>query len=224
MTVVLEMAEILHRTLFRALSLLTPRRQGAVLRRYFDWWHRRPDPWHLGTDRYERHRYVTMLGRLPARPYRRILEVGCSEGVFTEILMKAHPGAEITGIDISERALARARHRIGDTSRVRFEQADILGHRVVHRFDLVVCAETLYYLGRDDRLRHASAQLCRLLAPGGLLVLAHPWPESRRLHRHIAADTAVSAVTEHIDTRTHRPFSVALYQAGPLGEAAGLSA
>jgi trans-aconitate methyltransferase len=155
-----------------------------------------------------------------------ILDEECqsSEGVFTEILMKAHPGAEITGIDISERALARARHRIGDTSRVRFEQADILGHRVVHRFDLVVCAETLYYLGRDDRLRHASAQLCRLLAPGGLLVLAHPWPESRRLHRHIAADTAVSAVTEHIDTRTHRPFSVALYQAGPLGEAAGLSA
>ncbi|MEO3808437.1 class I SAM-dependent methyltransferase [Sphaerisporangium sp. B11E5] len=214
----------MHRTFFRALSLLTPGRQGALLRRYFDWWHRRPDPWNLGTDGYERHKYATTLGRLPARPYRRILEVGCAEGVFTELLMAAHPGAEITGIDISERALDRARSRIGDVPRVRFEQADILEHRAPHGFDLVVCAETLYYIGRDDRLRQASARLCGMLAPGGLLVLVHPWPESRRLHRHVGADLTVTPLTEHVDTGTHRPFSVALYQAGPLDSAAGLSA
>nr|BFE77551.1 hypothetical protein GCM10020093_001520 [Planobispora longispora] len=86
MTIAARLAETMHRTLFRTVSLLSPRGQGAVLSRYFDWWHRRPDPWNLTVDGYERHKYTATLRQLPARPYRRILEVGCSEGVFTRLL------------------------------------------------------------------------------------------------------------------------------------------
>ncbi|MEU6715783.1 class I SAM-dependent methyltransferase [Nonomuraea sp. NPDC046802] len=205
------LADLMHRTLFKAVSLLGSKGQGAVLRRYFDWWHRRPDPWHLSTDSYERRKYLTTLGQVPAGSYGRILEVGCSEGVFTELLATTYPEAEVTGVDISETALERARERAGGLGeRVRFVHADLLEHDLGERYDLVFCAETLYYVGRGDRLRHASDRLGALLAPGGLLVLVHPWPESQRLHGH--ADAALSKVGERVDHEAWRPYAVSLYQ------------
>ncbi|WP_170223121.1 class I SAM-dependent methyltransferase [Nonomuraea turkmeniaca] len=206
--------DILHRALFKSFSLLGRRSQGAVLRRYFDWWHRRPDPWQLSTDTYEQHKYQTTLEQLPDAAYRRVLEAGCSEGVFTELLATAYPDADITGVDISEKALERARLRNGEfADRVRFVHADILDHDLQAGFDLVVCAETLYYVGGGDRLRHASHRLTSLLAAGGILVLVHPWPEARRLHRFADAAPGLSKIGERVERDAHRPFSVSLYRA-----------
>ncbi|TMR88992.1 class I SAM-dependent methyltransferase [Nonomuraea basaltis] len=205
--------EIMHRTLFRTLSLLSPQGQGMILRRYFNWKHRSPDPWKLATDSYEQQKYLSTLQHLPPRAYRRIIEVGCAEGVFTHALAAAYPDAEITGVDVSERALARARERVNGNERVRFIHADILTHRPDQRFDLVFCSETLYYLGRTDRLRRASAQLCALLEPDGVLVAVHPWPEATRLHRYL--DASLSRLEEQVYTATARPFAIAVYGTKP---------
>ncbi|PZG11757.1 class I SAM-dependent methyltransferase [Nonomuraea aridisoli] len=207
--------ELLHRTFFRTLSLLSPQGQGVLLRRYFDWWHRTPDPWRLSTEDYEQHKYRSTLESLPARPYRRIMEVGCSEGVFTATLAKTYPEAEITGVDVSERALERARARVPEGGRVRFVRADILTHEAEPCFDLVFCSETLYYLGRHDRLRRASDQLSALLGPDGVLVAVHPWPEARRLHRFLDGHASLSRLTERVFTTPPRPFTVAVYGTKP---------
>ncbi|GAA3469621.1 class I SAM-dependent methyltransferase [Nonomuraea roseola] len=204
-----ELAERMHRTFFRMMSLLSPRGQGVFLRRYFDWWHRTPDPWRLGSDAYERHKYAMTLEAVPRLPYRRILEVGCAEGVFTDALARRFPEAEIVGIDISTRALERARQR---TEQARFVHADLLSHPLEEGFDLVFCAETLYYVGRSGRLRQASQRLAGLLAEGGVLVLVHPWPEAANLHRFADADRSLSPVADRVDTGTHRPFAVAVYR------------
>ncbi|GAA1006943.1 hypothetical protein Aple_067150 [Acrocarpospora pleiomorpha] len=201
----------MHRALFKTVSLLAPGVQGALLRRYFDWWHRRPDPWSLATDSREQHKYLATLDQVPAGAYPRIVEVGCSEGVFTELLAQAHPAAEITGIDISGRALKRARRRTERYgTRVRFAQADVLEYEERARFELVFCAETLYYLGRQDRLRRASARLRSLTAPGGILVLVHPWPEAELLHAD--TDRTFSKISERVEANAARPFAVAVYQ------------
>ncbi|HEX4817417.1 MAG TPA: class I SAM-dependent methyltransferase [Nonomuraea sp.] len=206
--------DMMHRALFKSFSLLGRRNHGAVLRRYFDWWHRRPDPWRLATDAYEQHKYKTTLDALPDPAYPRVLEAGCAEGVFTELLATAYPDADITGIDISEKALERARERNkGHAGRVRFVHADLLDHDLRAGFDLVVCAETLYYVGGGDRLRAASERLTALLAPGGLLVLVHPWPEAGRLHRFADAAPRLTKIGERVEPDDHRPFSVSLYRA-----------
>ncbi|TDD17892.1 methyltransferase domain-containing protein [Nonomuraea diastatica] len=210
--------EIMHRTLFRALSLLPPQAQGLALGRFFDWRHRVPDPWKLSSDSYERQKYEATLKHVPPKPYRRIIEVGCSEGAFTRALAAAYPEAEIVGVDVSARALARARRRVPDTGRVRFVQADILTHVPEQRFDLVFCSETLYYLGRHERLRRVSARLGRLLVPGdGVLVAVHPWPEAGRLHRCLDADAALSRLAEEVYLAPPRPYAVTIYttRAGP---------
>lgn len=205
------MPEILHRALFKGVSLLPARGQAVVLRRYFDWWHRSPDPWSLGSDDYEQHKYATTLRLLPARAYRSILDVGCSEGVFTHLLAAEHPEARVTGVDVSERALNRARSRPGPPS-LRFTRADLLSFEGSRAHDLVVCAETLYYLGRHDRLRLASARLIDLVHPGGLLLLVHPWPEARELYAHISG---MRQVLHHVEHDPRRPFAVTAFEAGP---------
>ncbi|WP_143590964.1 class I SAM-dependent methyltransferase [Thermoactinospora rubra] len=209
-----KMPEIMHRSFFGAVSALGSHAQGAILRRYFDWWHRRPDPWNLASDAYEQHKYLTTISRLPARPYPRILEVGCSEGVFTELLARTYPEAQIAGVDISRRALDRARRRtLHAVGRVRFVHADILELGVRGGFHLVFCAETLYYLGRDSRLGRAAERLGEVLVPGGVLVLVHPWPEARRLHAFVDTSPAVCKIDEHVEPHAVRPFAVSLYEA-----------
>lgn len=207
--------ELMHRTFFRTLSLLSPEGQGMILRRYFDWRHRVPDPWKLATDSYEQRKYRSTLKHLPPRPYRRIIEVGCSEGVFTHALAAAYPDAEIIGVDVSERALARARERVPEGGRVRFVRADILTHRPGRRFDLVFCSETLYYLGRHDRLRRASAQLSDLLVPDGVLVAVHPWPEATRLHGYLDAHGSLARLSEQVYTVPPRPFAITVWGTKP---------
>lgn len=203
----------LHRLFFKGISLLRGNGQAAVLGRYFDWWHRTPDPWRLESDDYEQHKYRATLEQVPDRPYERILDVGCSEGVFTRLVAERYPEAEVIGMDISARALERARARCGHLNpRVGFTRADLLTHSRMPRFDLVFCAETLYYLGRDDRLRLASTRLGGLLAPSGVLIAVHPWPESRRLHAHLDTGAAITKIAEHVDEECQRPFAVSVYQ------------
>lgn len=204
-----------HRTLFAVLSLLGVRGQERLLHRYFDWWHRRPDPWGLAVDDYEQFKYATTLRQLPARRYRRILDVGCSEGTFTHRLATAYPHADITGADISERALARA--RVAGPA-PRFVRLNIVTTPPDGRFDLVFCAELLYYLGRARQLRRACAHLTAAVAPGGLLVLVHPWPEARRFCAYLEADTGLRRVAEHVERGTCRPFAVSVYEAAAAAD------
>ncbi len=203
--------DALHRGFFRTLSRFGSKRQGELLQLYFDWWHRRADPWGHATDDYEQHKYLTTLGQVPAGDYDRILEVGCSEGTFTRLLADRYQASRITGVDISRRAIGRARSQNTEESRVRFHAMDIINEQPSGMFDLVFCAEMLYYVGRTGCLAGVSRQIAALLAPGGLLVLVHPWPESADLHRHFAADPALTRRDEHVDTDACRPFSVSLY-------------
>ncbi|MEU7864313.1 hypothetical protein [Nonomuraea sp. NPDC049141] len=55
----------------------------------------------------------------------------------------------------------------------RFAALDILNQDPDGTFDLVICAETLYYVGRGDRLRLAFWRLRSFMMPGAVLVLVH---------------------------------------------------
>src|SRR5437868_10191466 len=111
------MGGLLHRKLFDLISMPTVRGQGSLLRWYFDWWHRRPDPWGYATEPYEIYKYGKTLEHLHGRDYKRILDVACSEGVFTSQLAATYPHASVDGVDISARAVSRARARNGSTAR-----------------------------------------------------------------------------------------------------------
>jgi hypothetical protein len=69
----------------------------------------REDPWHYTTSVYEIQKYVETLAILPRTRYRSALEIGCSEGVFTQLA--AGRSDSLLAIDSAATALERGRLR-----------------------------------------------------------------------------------------------------------------
>jgi 2-polyprenyl-3-methyl-5-hydroxy-6-metoxy-1,4-benzoquinol methylase len=98
------------------------------------------------------------------------LEVGCSEGYFTERLSTRCDN--LLAIDISQVAVSRAQKRLAGKSWVKFERRTIPEEVPEGPFDLVVCSEVLYYLN-TNRLREALRHLAAVIPPGGTFVALH---------------------------------------------------
>jgi 2-polyprenyl-3-methyl-5-hydroxy-6-metoxy-1,4-benzoquinol methylase len=128
------------------------------------------DPWHYRTSTYERQKYEFTLAEILKwrRKERSALEIGCSIGVFTGML--AGQFAAVTAIDISREALnvasAANRHR----SNVTLVHSGIETLESEERFDVIVCAEVLYYTG-PSRVDKTIASLDRCLARDGIVVM-----------------------------------------------------
>lgn len=129
-----------------------------------------PDPWGYGKCLLSHERRRLLLEKLPEATYASMLEIGCAEGWITRLL--AARTQQLTAIDISEVALARARDRCRDLGNIIYRRVDILEDAVEGRYDAVVCAGVLVYLplAVQPLLRD---RILALLAPGATLLLEH---------------------------------------------------
>jgi len=96
---------------------------------------------------------------------KRVLDVGCGGGILSEAM--AARGADVTGIDLSERALKVAQlHLLESGEHVTYLQVDVdeLAQQQPGSFDVVVSMEVLEHVPDPARQVHACA---RLLKPGG---------------------------------------------------------
>jgi cyclopropane fatty-acyl-phospholipid synthase-like methyltransferase len=81
------------------------------------------------------------------KPGMRVLDIGCAKGFLVKDLMKACPGIEVFGFDISEYALMHCepevvgRLHLGNMKKLPFPDKS---------FDAVVCINTLHNLERQD--------------------------------------------------------------------------
>lgn len=100
----------------------------------------------------------------------RILDLGCGTGQITRRLALRYPEAQVTGVDILEQNLARARaDNAGLDTRVHYEQGDAFAlHFDDAAFDLVVCRH-LSQAVPDFGL--VLDEITRVLRPGGWLHL-----------------------------------------------------
>jgi MPBQ/MSBQ methyltransferase len=97
----------------------------------------------------------------------RVLDAACGLGATTQRLTRTYPPAAITGINISEAQIRRARERAPDCTFLRMD-ATQLDFPDAH-FNAVVCVEAAFHFDTRERfLREAW----RVLAPGGALVLS----------------------------------------------------
>ncbi|HVY15495.1 MAG TPA: polysaccharide deacetylase family protein [Rhodopila sp.] len=132
--------------------------------------YRQVDPWNYRTD-YEQEKYRRTLELVPPGPIGRALEIGCAEGLFTEMLAPCVD--QLVGLDISELALARAAKRCQKFTNVSFEIADFNHYLPAGRFDLIVCSEVLYYQKNQSTFQQLVGRITRSLAPNGHLLMAH---------------------------------------------------
>ena len=128
------------------------------------------DPWNYRTSAYEQAKYRRVLDR--ALEWRRgsggALEIGCSIGVFSRMLAGVFD--EVIAVDLSREAIITARAQNLDASNLAFVREDVRRLNLGRTFDVLFCAEVLYYLPR-----RSSGVVCdvldRHLAQDGVIIL-----------------------------------------------------
>jgi 2-polyprenyl-6-hydroxyphenyl methylase/3-demethylubiquinone-9 3-methyltransferase len=101
---------------------------------------------------------------------KRILDVGCGGGILAESL--AACGAEVTGIDLGERALGVARLHLFESGQkvdYRLISAENMAHEMPQTFDIVTCMEMLEHVPDPASIVRACATLVK---PGGRVFLS----------------------------------------------------
>ena len=104
-----------------------------------------------------------------AARFGKALEVGCAEGMFTEML--APRCKSLLAADISPVALTRARRRLQGIERVHFAEWDLRVDPVPDTYDLVVIIHALEYIRNPIYVRRARTKLVNSLRPGGYLLV-----------------------------------------------------
>ena len=196
-------------------AIITRTRTGAGDQGAFDAAYATGDPWASGDDRYlyQRRKYDVLAGLLPeGRRFARALDLGAGLGLLARRI--AERAEDVIGLDISQSAVEHARVLHLGIDNLRFERGDVrsLPPSLDGSFDLVVLADTLYYLPpplTDATLKLLALRVAALLAPGGLCLLANHYffaadPDSRlsqRIHRAFAWSPGFHVISEH-----RRPF------------------
>lgn len=179
-------------------------------KQYFNEEFTEPDPWNYETATYEQEKYERQIRTI--RDYRpsprSILELGCAEGIHSSMLLEAFPEATLTGVDISERAVERARDRVV-TDRASFTVANIAEHvpTIDRRFDVVVWSETMYYLGYTlgtADMYDLVIDVANLLNPNGVLCSANIIDHDTGLESALTRRPIIRAYQEMFDAELRR--------------------
>jgi SAM-dependent methyltransferase len=99
---------------------------------------------------------------------RRVLEVGCGEGMVISRIASRHPGIHVDGLELDAGALARARARCPDVPLIRGDACALPVRS--GSYDLVVCLEVLEHLPDPAP---ALEELLRVTRRGCLLSVPH---------------------------------------------------
>jgi len=168
------------------------------------------DPWQYTQSSFEREKYHKTLCAIPEEVHS-ILEVGCSEGVFTELLLKR--GKYVVGIDISQTALERAKVRLSPYSgQWELRKLNIVTDEIEGHFNLILASEILYYLGSHTVLRHLQEKFFRLLKEEGYLLLVHFYPSGQIIHDSFTEGEKFFKVWEEVTYHPERDYLITLLQ------------
>jgi SAM-dependent methyltransferase len=117
----------------------------AYDRRYFDRWYRESRDAHAHARALPRRVRLAVAAAeyLLERPIRSVLDVGCGEGRWRALLLRARPRVRYLGIDSSPYVVGR----YGRRRNIRLGRFGDLGRlRLKRRFDLIVCSDVLHYV------------------------------------------------------------------------------
>lgn len=146
----------------------------------------------------------------------RLLDVACGTGRFLAFVKDSFPGLAVTGLDLSRPYLDRARETLAGWGGVELVAGNAESMPLPNgAFDLVTSVFLLHELPAAAR-RRAVAEMARVLAPGGRLVLADSI-------QHGDAP-GYDALLDRFPVAMHEPYYAEYLDADleALGRAAGL--
>jgi SAM-dependent methyltransferase len=156
------------------------------------------DPWNFESSPYERERMKVLLREVERYRPASILEVGCAEGAFT--MMLSTVTGRVVGIDVSPTAISRAQQRCPGLT---FNTTSLEAFEPEEKFEVVICAETLYYI---QDVRTAIDKLSSL---GRRCIVSYIRRESGRLDGEIGRIPGIEMRTFEFGTKFLRRGMVA---------------
>jgi SAM-dependent methyltransferase len=171
-------------------ALLSETYPATYSESYFDTlYNDNTDPWQYQTRWYEKRKRDMCLAVLPQAQYGNAIELGCGNGVFSELLAR-HCHA-LLSVDGNTQAVQLAKQRLKGSPHVRVVQGVIPNALLTLKdktlaayplsdellankppFDLIVISEILYYLSPND-VDMVIAWIRQNLAIGGTLLCCH---------------------------------------------------
>lgn len=147
------------------------------------------DPWGYEQRWYEQRKRQICLSVLLKPHYQQALEIGCSNGVFSEAL--AARCDQLLCLDGHAKAVNLAQQRLATYSHIEVQQAWVPTQLPKHSFDLIIVSEILYYLDMAA-LYELMTWLNQHLTQGGTLLCCH-WRHSiagfeldgNQVHQHL---------------------------------------
>jgi SAM-dependent methyltransferase len=116
-------------------------------------------------------RFDLAVGLAGADPAGRLLDYGCGDGTF--VAMAHERFAETRGADAERGQIEDCRERLGHLRGVSFSLTSDLGAADTGRWTVVTCMEVLEHC-LDGERRRVIAELARLCAPGGTVIISVP--------------------------------------------------
>ena len=129
---------------------------------------------------------------------KKVVDIGCGGGILAESM--AARGAEVTGVDLSEKALGVARlhlYESGQTVNYRHISAEDLAHESPASFDVVTCMEMLEHVPDPASTIRACASLVK---PGGKVFFS---TLNRNLKAYLLAVVGAEYVLNLLPKGTH---------------------
>jgi len=120
--------------------------------------------------------WLTMINTIMAVGGKRVLDIGCDEGIYTKALADMG-AASVTGLDSSRDVLQRARENCSVYANIDFVLGSPLGTGLLaERYDFILQRALIHRLAQND-LRTCFVEAFRLLGPGGVLIVQDQTPE-----------------------------------------------
>ena len=128
------------------------------------------DPWGYEQHWYEARKRQICLSVLLQPQYQNALEVGCSNGVFSEAL--GQRCSQLLCLDGHPKAVNLAQNRLKNYPHIQVRQAWVPAELPQQQFDLIVIGEILYYLDLEQ-IQTFIAWLNTHLSATGTLLCCH---------------------------------------------------
>lgn len=114
--------------------------------------------------------FFDLLARIPDRPYKSIVDLGCGTGDLTAGLAEHWPEARVIGVDGSDEMLAAAEGQ-ANPGVLDFVKGDIATWRSAQPVDLIVANAALHWIPDHAAL---LARLAAALSPKGVIAVQMP--------------------------------------------------
>jgi len=124
---------------------------------------------------------IDLVARIGLAAPGSIIDVGCGPGNSTQLLARRWPDAQITGLDSSEKMIARARE---DFPQLNWVVADATKFAAGRQWDLVFSSAALQWMGDHEAL---LPRLFGWVNPAGALAVQLPVNKDSPLHQSVLA-------------------------------------